>query len=182
MEELQLYKLQQEPRSTEHDENLPKKVIREKRKSGPKMTDEQTPAKRKKNDKSLTQSSDAISKNGQEKIEVNESGSANDKPKRESRPEKPKVYTDQCTAFISNLNLKASRHYFGRVKQTKCCIFTLHRALADLFKFYRQMLKISGSFSVMLVVLLIFEYCLTSLRENQGYFSISSLLISFLNP
>ncbi|GKV31604.1 hypothetical protein SLEP1_g40281 [Rubroshorea leprosula] len=121
LEQLKLFRLQQESISltatADQREHSFKKTAREKRKSGSNATDEQSPAKRQKNDprdpKKLNQNSNSQEQN---KTEINEGDETKDKvdqPENEkqikdSSAAKNKVYTDQCTAFISNLPLKAN--------------------------------------------------------------------------
>ncbi|GLT41344.1 hypothetical protein SLA2020_154160 [Shorea laevis] len=132
LEWLKVFSLEQESISltgtTDQREHSFKKTAREKRKSGSKATDEQSPAKRQKNDprdpKKLNQNSNSQEQN---KTEINEGDETKDKvdePENEKLVKDPsaaenKVYTDQYTAFISNLNLEANyedqRQFFSEV-------------------------------------------------------------------
>lgn len=116
LEELQLFRSQQESKLIDEKENNFKNA-REKRKSVSDITDGQSPAKRQKdatqNQKQVHGKDKAQVQNLTEKGKMVERTQV-DKPdikndiQKEAVPEKAKVYTDQCTAFISNLNFKAS--------------------------------------------------------------------------
>ncbi|WCJ18710.1 Squamous cell carcinoma antigen recognized by T-cells 3 [Euphorbia peplus] len=134
LEELQQYKMQQETKafatSTDRKEKPSKKNVQEKRKGGPDSTEGQSPAKRQKQ-ASQTQKRESDKKKdvSQNVTEVNEGkeaqanvvrvDSADEIPKKDSDSRRNKVYTDECTAFVSNINLKANsedlRKFFNDV-------------------------------------------------------------------
>ncbi|KAM3762796.1 hypothetical protein ACB098_01G372800 [Castanea mollissima] len=138
LEELQLFRLQQESKSTDERENPSKKKAREKRRPGSDLTQEQSPAKRQKdaaqNPKKAYGKDKAHEPNLVETNEVEEMNAKTDKENgrneqmkdnygkqqmKDSTPGKTKVYKDQCTAFVSNINLKANsediRKFFSDV-------------------------------------------------------------------
>ncbi|KAM7251890.1 hypothetical protein ACFE04_023773 [Oxalis oulophora] len=124
LEELQLFRLQQQQsfpvaESAYKKENVPKKNAREKRKSGSNLNGDESPAKKQKatahnlkkgNEKDKAQQS-------QKSVEVNKGKEVQDKEKRKEEKNdqqkkdpfsgKKRLYTDQCTVFISNIDLKA---------------------------------------------------------------------------
>lgn len=102
-------------------ENISKKNIREKRKPVSDIADEQFPAKRKKDagdnlekvhekDKAQLEKLDEENKREEIKTQVDEPDIKKEEQTKDPTPGKARVYTDQCTAFISNLHLKASTH------------------------------------------------------------------------
>lgn len=119
---------------------MQKKSGREKRKPGSNISDEQSPAKRQKNNaKSVTKENEKGKSKMQNLAEGNgaeEPDSTAEKPehanelqKKDSVPGKSKGYTDECTAFISNINLKASREtlsYFFNQRVRKREYFYLY--------------------------------------------------------
>ncbi|XVF26386.1 hypothetical protein REPUB_Repub14bG0011500 [Reevesia pubescens] len=121
LEELQLFRLQQESKSfteaADQIEQTLKKTAREKRKSGSSAIDEQSPAERQKNASqnrkklhekeysqglSLAEANDEEEKKGKFEKQVNEQQMKGINPSKKTRS-----YTDQCTAFVSNLNITA---------------------------------------------------------------------------
>ena len=105
----------------EEREIISKKNNREKRKQISDITDEQSPAKRQKDtvqnlnkmhekDKSQVPNLVEINKMEETKVLVEETNVRKEEEAKDSNMEKARVYTDQCTAFISNLNLKVSAH------------------------------------------------------------------------
>lgn len=85
------------------------------------MTGEQSPAKRRKDSaqnvkkvhfKDRSQFQNSVEQNSMEeaKAQVVIPDVGKEQLKKDSFPEKTKVYTDQCTVFVSNLHLKVSRH------------------------------------------------------------------------
>ena len=114
-----MFRSRQESKLIEEKENSFKNA-REKRKPISDLTDQQSPAKRQKDttqnlkkvhEKDKVQVQDLIEQNKMDEItRVEKPDIKIDIQRKEAVPEKGKVYTDQCTAFISNLNLKASRH------------------------------------------------------------------------
>lgn len=127
LQELQLFRLQQESKniasSTDHKEDSVKKSTREKRKSASDAPNEQSPAKRHKNaighQKDKPQSS--VKANKVENIVTPRDmpHDQDDLKTKDPTPERSKQYRDQCTAFVSNLNLKANsedlRSFFSDV-------------------------------------------------------------------
>ncbi|KAL9246096.1 hypothetical protein vseg_019674 [Gypsophila vaccaria] len=120
LEELLFYRLQQESKtvatSSEVKEHLSKKGGREKRKLAPNMSEEQTPSKRQK-DNNDSASKVAKKNLGKEqnvdKMEVEETGKKldndiNNNPSGKRPMSWKPQYTDQCTAFVSNLSLDAT--------------------------------------------------------------------------
>ncbi|KAI9107339.1 hypothetical protein K1719_021727 [Acacia pycnantha] len=126
LEELQLYRIQQELKSTEEKQHHPIRNVRDKRKLESDKTDEQSPAKRRKevgkNPKKVPEEN-----KGQENLpqatkveEANEEiNKSEDVTKQQSTSDKSRAYSDQCTVFISNLNYKANyehiRNFFSDV-------------------------------------------------------------------
>ncbi|CAL1353115.1 unnamed protein product [Linum trigynum] len=134
LEELQLYKMQQDLQSSAatigQKENPVPKNVREKRKGSSNITDEQSPAKRKKmatqtqkKEQDNAQHQDPDQAHGDKTKELkNVSGKTDHEAGRtvtDSSSGKAKVYTDECTIFVSNINLKASsedlRKFFADV-------------------------------------------------------------------
>ncbi|CAL1385168.1 unnamed protein product [Linum trigynum] len=123
LEELQLYKMQQELKTpvatVGQKENPVPKNAREKRKGGSNIIDEQSPAKRKKmatqaqkKEQGNVQHQDPDQAHGDKTKEAKDvTGKTDHEPGRrvtDSSSGKPKVYKDECTIFVSNLNLKAN--------------------------------------------------------------------------
>ncbi|XP_035540800.1 squamous cell carcinoma antigen recognized by T-cells 3-like isoform X1 [Juglans regia] len=119
LEELQLFRLQQESKSIVERENPLKKNAREKRKPGSDLIQEQSPAKRQKDaaqtskklyGKDKAQDSNLVEPNKVKEInaKVENENSKNEQQMKDAMTGKTKVYKDQCTAFISNINLKAN--------------------------------------------------------------------------
>lgn len=113
LEELQLFALQQEFQSADPKQNEIKRTVREKRKANTDITEEESPAKKKstkrpKNEgaKPVENAAKLDNKQGNEK--TNEEDKVIEVNMKVSRIDKPRVFTDQCTAFISNLDLKVS--------------------------------------------------------------------------
>ncbi|CAF2149585.1 BnaA01g13760D [Brassica napus] len=128
LEELQLIRLQQEsapvkPSAGVKEQN-PQKSTREKRKAGPNV-EEESSAKRQKSKGQKMNDDDAEGKTAtvpNKKGIKSETGKAADSKKEESedgKPVKPKIFTDECTAFLSNLSAKAQeediRKFFSDV-------------------------------------------------------------------
>ncbi|KAA3479506.1 squamous cell carcinoma antigen recognized by T-cells 3-like isoform X2 [Gossypium australe] len=119
LEELRLFRLEQESKSltevTDQREQPLKETAREKRKSGSIAIDEQSPAKRQKSTQNqkklhekentrglkLAEANDREEKKG--KLEEQE----NEQLVKDTYSSKTRLYTDQCTAFVSNLNIRA---------------------------------------------------------------------------
>ncbi|XP_010433793.1 PREDICTED: squamous cell carcinoma antigen recognized by T-cells 3-like [Camelina sativa] len=124
LEELQLIRLQQESTPVKPPAGLKEhnsqKSTREKRKAGQNVEDESL-AKRQKTKGRKVNEVDV----GQSATVPNiksENGKAADSNKEESedtKPLKPKIYTDECTAFLSNLSVKVQeediRKFFSNV-------------------------------------------------------------------
>lgn len=120
LQELQLFRLQQESKNfvpvTNERENPPKKIAREKRKLTSHSTEEQAPAK---HHKTMRQNSNKTIEN--DKIQARQSAEpsepaelddkkaehASDQEIQDKSSTKPSQFNDQCTVFISNLNLQA---------------------------------------------------------------------------
>ncbi|KAF3439308.1 hypothetical protein FNV43_RR17584 [Rhamnella rubrinervis] len=117
LEELQLFRSRLKSKLIEERENSFKNA-REKRKPVSDISDQQSPAKRQKDtsqnlkkvhEKDKGQVEDLIEQNKMDEItQVDKPDIKNDIQRKEAVPEKGKVFTDQCTAFISNLNLKVT--------------------------------------------------------------------------
>lgn len=119
LEELQLFKLQEAKSigvSADDGDNSSRKNVREKRKPVSNLIEEQSPAKRHKdkakNVKITSEDGKGISK---EPVKVNDKKpdvaaskpvSGSKKENRDVTSGKPQQYDDQCTAFVSNINLK----------------------------------------------------------------------------
>ncbi|KAF7842834.1 squamous cell carcinoma antigen recognized by T-cells 3 [Senna tora] len=112
LEELQLYRAQQESKSTEEKDNHLKRSARDKRKPEADITDEQVPAKRRrevgKNPKNVPEESKVQAQKFRQvaKVEeVNEKiNKSDDVTKEQSTSGTNRAFSDQCTVFISNLN------------------------------------------------------------------------------
>ncbi|KAM1226005.1 hypothetical protein PS2_044188 [Malus domestica] len=127
LEELELLKSQQESKLTE--ENPLKKNARDKRKQVSDVPNEQHPAKRQKDAAQKPKKAhgkDSEVMNSVEQTKVEKTKATGDQPDIENEqqikkrgPEKRKVYADQCTVFVSNINLKANdehlRQFFSDV-------------------------------------------------------------------
>lgn len=119
LEELQLLRSKQESKLTEERENSFKKNVRDKRKQPSDVADEQYPAKRQKDaapKQKKVHGKDYEVLNLAEQHEGEEKKAKGAKPDLENEmkepvPEKTKVYADQCTAFVSNLHLKANNEH-----------------------------------------------------------------------
>ncbi|XP_065870636.1 uncharacterized protein [Euphorbia lathyris] len=134
LEELQQYKMQQETKafatSIDSKQKPYKKNVQEKRKGGPDSTEGESPAKRQKQasqtQKRVSKKNKDVSQNVNEVTEAEESqakvvrsGSSFIIPKEDLDSRRNKVYKDECTAFISNINLTANyedlRKFFNDV-------------------------------------------------------------------
>ncbi|XP_028762841.1 squamous cell carcinoma antigen recognized by T-cells 3 [Neltuma alba] len=126
LEELQLYRIQQELKSTEDKEHHPKRNVRDKRKLESDINDGQSPAKRRKevgkNPKKVPEENKGqenfpqATKVGEANEQINKS---EDATKQQSTSDKSRAFSDQCTVFMSNLNLTANydhiRNFFSDV-------------------------------------------------------------------
>ncbi|KAH1047865.1 hypothetical protein J1N35_038649 [Gossypium stocksii] len=119
LEELRLFRLEQESKSltevTDQTEQPLKKTASEKRKLGSIAIDDQSPAKRQKSTQNqkklhekentrglkLAEANDGEEKKGKVEEQVNE------QLVKDTYSSKTRLYTDQCTAFVSNLNIRA---------------------------------------------------------------------------
>lgn len=141
LEELQMYALHQECRtvttSGDASEHFNKKNAREKRKPTSTLLEDQSPSKRQKDTKKVTKRNQdqdlSVSETaGVEETVVNveKKDSSNEQPKEHNMHEKPR-YTDQCTAFISNLDPKANyedlRKFFSDVGGVQSIRILKHR-------------------------------------------------------
>ncbi|KAK9286933.1 hypothetical protein L1049_015341 [Liquidambar formosana] len=194
LEELQLFRIQQESKgvagSTDQKQNPNKKISREKRKPDSKATDEQPPAKRQKDraqdlkkaygkDKAQAQKSVESNKVEDIKAKVEIGESTTEQEIKDSTPKKTKPYTDQCTAFISNLGFQASSlnpclsfsSLPSKGLEAHACMYSANTQRqiginlgkirsydANINKFCRQILNIFVISSVMSVVSSLFEY------------------------
>lgn len=117
MEELQLIRLQQESTPVKPPAGLKEhnsqKNAREKRKAGPNV-EEESSAKRQKRkgqkvDEVEVEGKSATAPNTKgDKADNGKAADSNKEEKEDTKPLKPKVYTDECTAFLSNLSVKVS--------------------------------------------------------------------------
>ncbi|KAL0873421.1 hypothetical protein Bca101_023126 [Brassica carinata] len=128
LEELQLIRLQQESTAVKPSAGLkehnPQKSTREKRKAGPNV-EEESSAKRQKSKGQKMNDVEAEGKTAtapNKKSSKSETANAADSKKEETedaKPVKPKIYTDECTAFLSNISVKAQeediRKFFSDV-------------------------------------------------------------------
>ncbi|KAF8404008.1 hypothetical protein HHK36_008884 [Tetracentron sinense] len=121
LEELQTFRSQQDPKGisglTSQKEGPLKKNAPEKRKVGTRLADEQPPMKRQKDashnpkrvyGKDKAQKSTESSKVREIESKVENSDTTDEQQIKDSTSEKTKLYTDQCTVFISNLGLQAN--------------------------------------------------------------------------
>ncbi|XP_059648322.1 uncharacterized protein LOC132294468 [Cornus florida] len=123
LEELQLFKLQQESKilgtSIDQKDDSFKKNLHEKRKASSNISDEKPPAKRKKDtapnarqayEKDNSQTRNSFKAKTVEDVKVHDGkpGSAHEEKMKDITPEKPRIYNDKCTAFVSNLSLQAN--------------------------------------------------------------------------
>ncbi|TYI06870.1 hypothetical protein ES332_A10G189200v1 [Gossypium tomentosum] len=106
LEELRLFRLVQESKSltevTDQREQPLKETAREKRKSGSIAIDEQSPAKRQKSTQNQKKLHEKENTRGLKLAEANDG-----KLVKDTYSSKTRLYTDQCTAFVSNLNIRA---------------------------------------------------------------------------
>ncbi|XP_052192955.1 uncharacterized protein LOC127801673 isoform X2 [Diospyros lotus] len=120
LEELQLFRLQQESKNIDTINNLrepSKKSARERKRQGQNIADEQPTAKRQRDTVSNITKARERDKAPEDLVEANKiesfpvhdvkTSTIHEKEKKDFIPEKHK-YNDQCTAFISNLSLKAT--------------------------------------------------------------------------
>ncbi|PPR92373.1 hypothetical protein GOBAR_AA28295 [Gossypium barbadense] len=117
LEELQLFRLQQESKSftgaTDQREETLKNTSRERRKSGSSAIDEQPPAKwqkytsqnKKLHKKENTQGLNLAEANDGEEKEGKVEKKVNEKQMKDTKNTTSRLYKDQCTAFVSNLNI-----------------------------------------------------------------------------
>ncbi|XP_004485413.1 uncharacterized protein [Cicer arietinum] len=117
LEELNLYRLQQESKSVDDSENNLKRNVRDKRKLGSDIADEQSPAKRQKDaSRKLKKASEENIYQVQNSSRVRKVEGTDQKNKKSDgnlseqqlTHGKHRAYSDQCTAFISNLNPTAN--------------------------------------------------------------------------
>uniref|UniRef100_A0A2P2M5T0 Suppressor of forked domain-containing protein n=1 Tax=Rhizophora mucronata TaxID=61149 RepID=A0A2P2M5T0_RHIMU len=183
LEELQLYRTQQESKTfagaMDQRENTIKKISREKRKGGLDTTAEQSPAKRQKQIAQNQNKGYEKDKNDlQIPAEVNAAVEATDKVEqrdithgkqtKDTEGGKLQEYTDQCTAFISNLHLKASKKNCKILMNLDCLAFTsLHTLSSSNDHICRQTMMIYVD-SLVMWVLSQSAYCMISSQENQG--------------
>lgn len=121
LEELQLFRLQQESKSftgaIDQREQTLKNTSRERRKSGSSAIDEQPPAKwqkytsqnKKLHKKENTQGLNLAEANDGEEKEGKVEKKVNERQMKDTKNTTSRLYKDQCTAFVSNLNITVSR-------------------------------------------------------------------------
>ncbi|KAG2248728.1 hypothetical protein Bca4012_087950 [Brassica carinata] len=127
LEELQLIRLQQESAPVKPSagvkEHNPQKSTREKRKAGPNV-EEESSAKRQKSKGQKMNDEEAEGKtttvpNKKSKPETEKAADSKREESEGAKPVKPKIFTDECTAFLSNLSAKAQeediRKFFSDV-------------------------------------------------------------------
>ncbi|KAG4145696.1 hypothetical protein ERO13_D05G110000v2 [Gossypium hirsutum] len=119
LEELQLFRLQQESKSftgaIDQREQTLKNTSRERRKSGSSAIDEQPPAKwqkytsqnKKLHKKENTQGLNLAEANDGEEKEGKVEKKVNERQMKDTKNTTSRLYKDQCTAFVSNLNITA---------------------------------------------------------------------------
>ncbi|CAN6914432.1 unnamed protein product [Brassica oleracea var. botrytis] len=114
LEELQLIRLQQESAPVKPSagvkEHNPQKSTREKRKAGPNV-EEESSAKRQKSKGQKMNDEEAEGKtatvpNKKSKSETEKAADSKREESEGAKPVKPKIFTDECTAFLSNLSPK----------------------------------------------------------------------------
>ncbi|XP_019418880.1 PREDICTED: squamous cell carcinoma antigen recognized by T-cells 3 isoform X4 [Lupinus angustifolius] len=127
LEELKLFRIQQESKLAEENENNPKRNARDKRKLGPDITDEQSPAKLLRDaGRNPTKAPDENKHQVQNSSEVTKVEVINQKNnisdnlnEQHSTTRKSRAYSDQHTAFISNIHPTANyehiRNFFSDV-------------------------------------------------------------------
>ncbi|XP_057427546.1 uncharacterized protein LOC130720866 [Lotus japonicus] len=128
LEELRLFRIQEESKSAEESEKNPRRNARDKRKSGPDITDEQSPPKRQRDagriskrspdeNKYQAQNSSHVSK--VEGVHTRNNKSEDNLSEQQLTLGKKRAYSDQCTAFLSNLHFQANdehiRNFFRDV-------------------------------------------------------------------
>lgn len=156
LEELRLFRLQQESKSAEESENNPRKNVGEKRKPGADIADEQSPAKRKKDagkkiQKAPKDNIDQVQNSTQvTKVEGSnqKNNKSDDSQKQQLTRGKHRAYSDQCTAFLSNLNPTVNRAL--SLSFVCVCMFGTERLMSC---YCRQMMGIFVISSVILVEL-----------------------------
>lgn len=113
LEELRLFRLQQESKSAEDSENNPKRNARDKRKLGPEITGEQPTSKRQRDagrnsKKASEENKDQMQNSSQgttvEGINQKNNKSDDNLSEQQLTLGKNREYSDQCTAFISNIH------------------------------------------------------------------------------
>lgn len=115
LEELQLIRLQQESTPVKPSAGLKEhnsqKSAGEKRKAEPNV-EEESLAKRQKRkgqkEMDVGGQSATVPNTKNVKAENGKTADSNKEETEDAKPLKPKIYTDECTAFISNLSVKVS--------------------------------------------------------------------------
>ncbi|KAK4402037.1 Squamous cell carcinoma antigen recognized by T-cells 3 [Sesamum angolense] len=131
LQELQLFRLQQESKDTgpaANERESSRKTTREKRKPPSSSTHEQSPAKRSKNmaqDLKKTKENDkgqprhSAEASEAAALDVNKAESAGLQESKDKSSKRSVPFNDQCTAFVSNLSLQATdddlRNFFADV-------------------------------------------------------------------
>ncbi|MED6113486.1 hypothetical protein PIB30_071256 [Stylosanthes scabra] len=123
LEQPRLVRMPQESNTIEENENNLRKNAHNKRKFGSDISKEHSPAKRQRGVDRVADKAAAANKhqgrNSSHETKVEEVNPRNNKSDDNLPPKESKTYSDQCTAFISNLNLKANyehiRNFFSDV-------------------------------------------------------------------
>lgn len=180
LEELQLIRLQQESTPVKPPAGLKEhnsqKSSREKRKAGPSV-EEESLAKRQKrkgqkvNEVDVEGQSATVPNTKNVKAENGKAADSNKEETEDAKPVKPKVYTDECTAFISNLSVKVSIWALCQLYKHVCDFLAQSNIVVGRYK-----RKIYASFLAMLVALIPFAFSITKTLENQGYLSHTHLM------
>ncbi|KAH9684447.1 EMBRYO DEFECTIVE 140 [Citrus sinensis] len=164
LEELRLFRSQQEskslPESADQKEHSVKKTGREKRKSDSNISYEQSPAKRQKHapqkpkkvhDKEKRQVQNLAEENEGRETKQTVEEQPKKQPIKDAVPGRTKGFTDECTAFLSNINLKASPRH-------NC----------DGYNVCRPLMKICDDSSVTLHNVHIVNCCMGKISGNHG--------------
>ncbi|MED6206455.1 hypothetical protein PIB30_026784 [Stylosanthes scabra] len=123
LEQPRLVRMQQESSTIEENENNLRKNAYNKRKLGSDISKEHSPAKRQRGVDRVADKAPAGNKhqgrNSSHETKVEDVNPRNNKSHDNLPPKESKTYSDQCTAFISNINLKANyehiRNFFSDV-------------------------------------------------------------------
>ncbi|MED6158347.1 hypothetical protein PIB30_031977 [Stylosanthes scabra] len=111
LEQLRLFRMKQESNMIEENENNLRKNAHNKRKLGSDISKDQSPAKRQRGVDRAAEKAPVENKHHQNSSQVTKLevvNPRNNKSDDNLAPKESKTYSDQCTAFISNLHLKAT--------------------------------------------------------------------------